>query len=73
MRDILFAVETKRQRRPIEGRRTFVRCVIPRVSREARFTLGYFLPRLQRSDSTRCARYLLQPTYYNPPRYRSWY
>jgi len=28
----------------------------PRVSREARFTLGYFIARLQRFDSTRPAR-----------------
>jgi hypothetical protein len=31
----------------------------PRVSREARFALGYFISRLQRFDSTRCARHLL--------------
>jgi hypothetical protein len=31
----------------------------PRVSREARFTLGYFISRLQRFDSTRYARHLL--------------
>jgi hypothetical protein len=28
------------------------------VPREARFTLGYFIARLQRFDSTRCARFL---------------
>jgi len=27
----------------------------PRVPREARFTLGYYISRLQRFDSTRCA------------------
>ncbi|HBB87974.1 MAG TPA: hypothetical protein DC047_10195 [Blastocatellia bacterium] len=64
MCDILFGVELKGNADPSRVGELFCPLRDPRVPREARFTLGHFFLRLQRFDSTRCARYLLQPTRY---------